>query len=262
MDHFLTKESVMDDDDADTYEDSSDKDEVEEEEEEMVKDDDEESQDEQQSLSTEIDEHMTSSSDNESSSEQESGQTITRSFTYQKRQAEIKCAMPSQKCRRCGRILSTDFCLCVYKIPFKCERCNLTFAGLPEFKSHMQSVHTCVRGSVNASNNISLNVTKEISQSSALFHHNNKLSKFESELLRTEQPQEVHTCQTCREAFNTKLGLMAHTLNHIEHEETNTHKCNHCNREFTSTVRLSIHVTRMHIEEKKFVCDVCNKGFR
>jgi hypothetical protein len=251
----------MDDDDADTCDDSSEKDE--EEEEEVVKDDDDEdSQDEQQSLSSETDKHMKSSSESESSSEQESGRTITRSFACQKRQAKIKCGVPSRKCHRCGKILSTDFCLCVYKIPFKCERCNLKFAGLPEFKSHMQSVHTCIRVNVNASNNISPNVTKEISQSSALFHHKNEISKFESELLRTEQSQEVHTCPTCREVFNTKLGLMAHSLNHIEREETNTYKCNHCNREFTSTVRLSIHMTRMHIEEKKFVCDVCNKGFR
>lgn len=249
----------MDDDDADTCEDSSDNDEVEEE--EMV-DDADESQDEQQSSFSEVKGHIKSSSDSDSSSEQESGQTISRSFSYQKQHVEIKCGIPSQKCNRCGKILFTDFCLCVYKIPLKCERCNLTFTGLPEFKSHMQSVHTYVRVSVNASNNMSPNVTKEVSQSSALFHHNNKVSKFESELLRTEQPQEVHTCQTCRETFNTKLGLMAHSLNHIEREETNTYKCNHCNREFTSTVRLSIHVTRMHIEEKKFVCDVCNKGFR
>ena len=259
----------MDDDDADTCEDSSENEEVEEEEEaeeeeeeEMVKDGADESQDEHQSSSSEVDEHMKCSSDSDSSSERESGQTITRSFSYQKQHVEIKCGMPSQKCHRCGKILFTDFCLCVYKIPFKCERCNLTFTGLPEFKSHMQSVHTCVRVSVNASNNISPNVTKEVSQSSALFHHSNKVSKFESELLRTEQPQEVHTCQTCKETFNTKLGLMAHSLNHIEREETNIYKCNHCNREFTSTVRLSIHVTRMHIEEKKFVCSVCNKGFR
>jgi hypothetical protein len=228
----------------------------------MVKDDSDESQDQLQCSSSEVDERTKSSSDSCSSSERESGQTITKSFAYRKRHVEMKCDVPSQKCHRCGKIMLTDFCLCVYKIPFKCERCNLTFTSLPEFKSHMQAVHTCVPVSVSASNNFSPNVTKELSQASALFHHSNKVSKYDSEFLRTDQPQEVHTCQTCRETFNTKLGLMAHSLNHIEHEETNTYKCNHCNREFTSTVRLSIHVTRMHVEEKKFVCDVCNKGFR
>lgn len=245
----------MDDEDADTPEDGSDDDEVE--------DDDAENQDDQQSTSSESDEYKKSSSDTESSSEQETGQAITRSFTRLKRQVETKCDTPLQKCYRCGKILSTDFCLCVYKIPFQCERCNLTFAGLSEFQSHMRSVHTPNRINIGATNNIaSKSATKEISQPSVFFNYSNAEPKFESEFLRTERLQEVHTCQTCKETFNTKLGLMAHSLNHTEREETNTYKCSHCNREFTSTVRLSIHVTRMHIEEKKFVCDVCNKGFR
>lgn len=244
----------MDDEDADTPEDGSDEDEVE--------DDDAENQD-QHSTSSESDEYKKPSSDSESPSEQETRRAITRSFTHQKRQVEIKCDTSLQKCYRCGRILSTDFCLCVYKIPFQCERCNLTFAELLEFQSHMRSVHTPNRINIGASNNIvSKSATKEINEPSALFHSSNTEPSCESKLLRTEPVQEVHTCQTCKETFNTKLGLMAHSLNHTEREETNTYKCSHCNREFTSTVRLSIHVTRMHIEEKKFVCDVCNKGFR
>jgi len=257
-----------DDDDADTPEDGSDEEDMEDEVEDDDDDDDdddeeeEENQEEQLSSSSEINEYKKSSSDSESSTEQVSHRAITRSFTPQKRQVDLKCDVPPRKCHRCGKILSTDFCLCVYKIPFQCEHCNLTFPGLPEFQSHMRSVHTRNRSNIGASNNIlPQSATKEMSQPSALFHHNNAELKFESGL-RTEQSQEVHTCQTCKEMFNTKLGLMAHSLNHIEREETNTYKCNHCNREFTSTVRLSIHVTRMHIEEKKFVCDVCNKGFR
>jgi hypothetical protein len=244
----------MDEEGGDTPEDGSDEDEV---------DDDAKYQDDQLSTCSESDEYKKSGSGSESSSEQETQRVITRSFTRLKRQVEIKCDTPLQKCYRCGRILTTDFCLCVYKIPFQCERCNLTFTGLLEFQSHMRSVHTPNRMNTDASNNTaSKSATKEISQPSALLHPSNTESEFESKLLRTERLQEVHTCQTCKETFNTKLGLMAHSLNHTEREETNTYKCNHCNREFTSTVRLSIHVTRMHIEEKKFVCDVCNKGFR
>jgi hypothetical protein len=243
------------DDDADKSEGGSDEDEVEE-----VEDD---YQEEQQSSTSETDEYKKASSDSESSSEQESCRAVTRSFTRQKRQVKVNCDVPQRKCHRCGKILSTNFCLCVYKIPFQCERCNLTFAGLPEFQAHMRSVHTPNRSSTGTSNDFpTKSVIKEKSQPSALFHCNNTEPRFESEVLRTEQMREVHSCQTCKETFHTKLGLMAHSLNHIEREETNTYKCKHCNREFTSTVRLSIHVTRMHIEEKKFVCDVCNKGFR
>jgi hypothetical protein len=241
------------DDDADKSEDGSDEDE------EEVEDD--ENQEEQQSSGGETVEYKKASSDSESSSEEESCRAITRSFTRQKRQVKVHCDVPQRKCNRCGKILSTNFCLCVYKIPFQCERCNVTFAGLPEFQAHMRSAHTRNLSNTAASNPLH-NVIKEESQPSALFHHNNTEPRFESEVLRTEQLREVHTCQTCKETFHTKLGLMAHSLNHIEREETNTYKCKQCNREFTSTVRLSIHVTRMHIEEKKFVCDVCNKGFR
>lgn len=241
---------------ADKSEDGSDEDEVHEV-------DDDENPEEQHSSTSETDEYKKASSASESSSEQESCRVITRSFTCQKRQVKIKCDTPRRKCHRCGKALSTDFCLCVYKIPFQCERCNLTFAGLPEFQAHMRSVHTRNRNNTGTNNDIPpQSVTKEKSQPSAHFQYNNTEPRFESEVLRTEQLQEVHTCQSCKETFNTKLGLMAHSLNHIEREETNIYKCKHCNREFTSTVRLSIHVTRMHTEEKKFVCDVCNKGFR
>lgn len=244
---------VMDDDKS---EDSSDEDEIEEAE-------GGENQEQQQSSTSENDEYKKSNSDSESSSEQEFCRAITRSFTRQKVQGKIKCDVPQRKCHRCGRILSTDFCLCVYKIPFQCERCNVTFAGLPEFQSHMRSAHSRNHNNIGINNDItSQSSIKEKSQPSALFDGNNTKPRFEADVLRTEQLQEVHTCETCRETFNTKLGLMAHSLNHVEREETNTYKCKHCNREFTSTVRLSIHVTRMHIEDKKYVCDVCNKGFR
>ncbi|PSN36983.1 hypothetical protein C0J52_15824 [Blattella germanica] len=214
----------------------------------------------------------------------------TRSMSNQNNDFQIKSEGTHRTCQRCGKILTIDFCLCVYKIPFQCERCNQTFAGLPEFQMHMRSIHA--RNHTNKQNFIKSvhrpshikdevkevttyinNVKHIVSDEHNLIsddHQQRELVAFDSPtvdenksaLPNTQHTQEVHACPDCKEVFNTKLGLMAHSLNHVEREETSTYKCNHCNREFTSTVRLSIHVTRMHVEEKKFVCDVCNKGFR
>ena len=152
-----------------------------------------------------------------------------------------------KQCHRCGKLLTVDFCLCVYKIPFQCERCHETFSSLLEFQTHMKSLHARNRQTEDSSPE----------DSSVPFDQEDPSYEF-----YPVSNGEAHACPVCKEVFNTKLGLMAHSLSHMEREETSMYKCNHCNREFTSTVRLSIHVTRMHIEEKKYICDVCNKGFR
>nr|CAD7410073.1 unnamed protein product [Timema poppensis] len=72
---------------------------------------------------------------------------------------------------------------------------------------------------------------------------------------------ELRQAGTRKDIFRTKLKLLTHKMSHAKKNVISTCMCKYCNRTFVSTVRLHIHITKMHKEKTRYICDVCNKGF-
>ncbi|XP_063219977.1 zinc finger protein 664-like [Bacillus rossius redtenbacheri] len=168
-----------------------------------------------------------------------------------------------KKCIRCGRDMLAGVCLCIYKIPFSCKKCDYVVSDLTYFREHLQNMHTkskhvsIVRTSVSCQKQINKAavaqsvdmITEDRIETCAEFKDSFKCDKGQYE------------CNTCKDKFATKLGFLAHNLTHIEKEQTNSYQCHICTREFLSAASLQIHITRMHTQVKKHTCDICNKGF-
>lgn len=66
-------------------------------------------------------------------------------------------------------------------------------------------------------------------------------------------------CEYCSQSFKSIFKLNTHIES--DHRNHKTHTCSKCPRFFHMKTLLQLHKTNHKDEEKKFVCDICNKRY-
>uniref|UniRef100_A0A1B6ECJ4 C2H2-type domain-containing protein n=1 Tax=Clastoptera arizonana TaxID=38151 RepID=A0A1B6ECJ4_9HEMI len=171
------------------------------------------------------------------------------------------------KCSLCGKLIQTEYCFCSLKKSIECQLCKEKFSDLKNFKTHM-GYHQ----KDNSSEITKKFAVKQTLQSTIVDDVSSKYKSLTNECSliqivieeskKTSSDEVEKSCLKCGEIFNSKLGLIAHSLCHSEKEfNRKEYRCDRCNRDFTSASRLSIHISCTHVKNKKFKCCVCKKGF-
>ncbi|CAH2090505.1 unnamed protein product [Euphydryas editha] len=75
---------------------------------------------------------------------------------------------------------------------------------------------------------------------------------------KKKEPKPPKLCDLCGEVFRNADKLSVHKKNVHFRKPV---KCVHCSRVFVSDYYLKRHMKRKHNEDKKFVCDICGRGF-
>lgn len=71
----------------------------------------------------------------------------------------------------------------------------------------------------------------------------------------------VYRCTQC----STTLSTRAHLTNHrrLAHQGGNSYfNCEQCGKKFTRKIYLNAHTKAVHVTERKFICDICNKAYK
>ena len=66
-----------------------------------------------------------------------------------------------------------------------------------------------------------------------------------------------YKCKECNKEFNFHHSLKLHLY---KHSGARPHKCGLCQKSYLTSNHLKNHVEAVHINSKKYVCNVCNKG--
>ena len=73
--------------------------------------------------------------------------------------------------------------------------------------------------------------------------------------IETSKVQKSFLCELC----NKKFGLYKSLRNHFRHFHLGFgHKCQHCQKSFTSIQTLKVHVNSVHLKINKYKCDICD----
>ena len=67
-------------------------------------------------------------------------------------------------------------------------------------------------------------------------------------------------CDTCTQSFTSRPNAVSH-FNRVHLGIVNSVKCNLCDKELSSSVKLKAHMHRMHKEREKIECNLCGKYF-
>ena len=62
------------------------------------------------------------------------------------------------------------------------------------------------------------------------------------------------TCNTCSKAFNNRFVYEDHLRSHQSKKDF---ECNYCGTAFKTYKHVACHVRAVHLEDKRFICDVC-----
>ena len=166
--------------------------------------------------------------------------------------------------------------------PFKCGKCNQKFSKAEELKIHLKTEHemyNCNECGKTFGQLQMLNQHIKSVHNIGIKHHKNflksatnlfkcgkcsqKFSKTEDlkEHLKTEHQNEMFECNECGNVFGLLYLLNQHIKS--EHKEINFHKCNDCDKSYTTENSLSLHIIRIHGKSQVLAhkCKMCGKCF-
>ncbi|VEN48043.1 unnamed protein product [Callosobruchus maculatus] len=173
-------------------------------------------------------------------------------------------------CRECNISFTRKSAYRVHCAKHKKTKCHICekFIRSDNFNKHLL-VHTsgpslCNLCGAQLKNSESLrcHISKNHNSSRFVCEECGKKFKIKYNLIRHKK---VHTgirnfkCETCGKAFFTKGDLVTH--HKMTHKKLRPHICEFCGTAFSSQSALRIH-RRQHTNEKPFVCDQCDQGFR
>lgn len=123
---------------------------------------------------------------------------------------------------------------------FSCHICGRKYADQAGFKNHMR-IHTNDKRYVCTD-----------ADCDQRFHTCNQ---------RLRHVRQVHggnlfECAECKEQFSHKYGLIKHMVKH-----KGMHECTDCSRKFVTISQYTAHHRRVHLNVRKFACNLCDKTF-
>ena len=80
--------------------------------------------------------------------------------------------------------------------------------------------------------------------------------------MRTHEVERNFSCDRCDKTFRQKKILVQHALVHIKNPDSlKLFECKNCGKCFNVQSNLKQHIKLKHLQEKRFFCDQCGKGF-
>lgn len=189
--------------------------------------------------------------------------------------------------------LISHYELCAYRSPstsnisernriWNCKLCDKTFTSKRKLSDHRHQAHQNTRTAkknyqINDEKQYACNLCSEVfpTRRSVYEHvrkHNgekalcNICGKFLSDrnnLNKHHQSvhlkQKKHSCTMCDKRYDSRYRLRIH-LN--SHKGIRNYSCEICPSKFISCAALTRHMKTIHVDEKKFVCTICSKGFK
>ncbi|KAG5675157.1 hypothetical protein PVAND_005083 [Polypedilum vanderplanki] len=179
--------------------------------------------------------------------------------------------------------------------PYKCEECNLFFEIRSRYNTHMRIHKTTVKGPKvcpvcnknvmdvkRHHDTVHMNIRNH--ECDFCFKKFNKKSGLERHVLTVHEKQKNFICEICNAAFGEKSLMLRHIKRHsavktsfyctickkyvsqIKEHYNTTHKdlphsCEFCYRRFLKRREYNNHVMTRHTKIRKWLCQLCGKGF-
>ncbi|CAL8074368.1 unnamed protein product [Orchesella dallaii] len=170
-------------------------------------------------------------------------------------------------CRFCGIKMASAGSLMRHNLlhtgekPFECELCNRKFSRKDALKAHLVA-HEKGNSKLSlprpykcrvctASYTMRYNLIRHVRQT----HQNGSVENQYALEMNMAQPS------TKSKPAEEELVMDNEWFSNIVEEENNPLRCNHCDKVFSSMKSLNTHVW-YHNQEKRFICKICNHGFR
>lgn len=164
---------------------------------------------------------------------------------------------------------------------WKCVLCQQIFDSKKELREHKQDVHTKLNRlkrnyRINENSEFVCNLCSDVfpTRRSIYEHvrkHNGKaLCNICGKLLSdrnnlNKHHQSVHlkqrkySCSMCDKRYDSSYRLNIHINSH---KGIRNYSCTLCTSKFISRAALTRHLKTIHTDEKKYVCEICFKGFK
>ncbi|XP_038221181.1 zinc finger protein 836-like [Zerene cesonia] len=153
-------------------------------------------------------------------------------------------------------------------VDFECQTCGEKFFKLRLLIIHMNRHYNNYSCETCGSGFISLNLLKRHLEVHQVGSYPCSVCEkvFTSAAKRSIHLRGVHlkqyprTCPMCPERFISNYKKIVH-LRFVHHQSVVLHRCDTCGREYNLKSQLERHVRSVHMQERKFECEVCRKRF-
>ena len=190
----------------------------------------------------------------------------------------VHSVFKNRKCKLClksfdtSKMMQEHFEIC--KTKRDCVACGKTFSMDKDLKAHILKAHAGEKIFKCDSCSKSFKIFKTLKEHIAYTHEEIECMTCRSSFGGKQELKEhielahgvsTQICTTCGITFSDKNELKDHNnLTHglvYEYKNGAKHKCNECEKSFTSESNLQKHIYTIHMGRRDFVCTTCGKSF-
>jgi len=155
------------------------------------------------------------------------------------------------------------------KMTISCEKCQVTFSSVAEYKEHCEKVHKAnnVSNHQHHCNDCGASFRKEagLNQHQTLMHSDPDITGRRSQkhnILSITGPG-PHKCPLCSKVYKYKNGLYLHyeSKHSSKSQDEKPFACNYCTKAYSKKSSLQTHIKTIHLGAPRPTCKICNKTF-